>query len=123
MVAQNRELPLPRPFRRYQVSSVWRADKPGPGRFREFTQFDLDSVGVESEVGGGPVGSFGEAAAFSLSKHAAAPGGGVLAFAAGGLREELEHVRAGLLVPRPASRRATDVVKPAAKWILAQFGL
>jgi len=41
---------LPRPFRRYQVSSVWRADKPDPGRFREFTQFDIDSVGVESEV-------------------------------------------------------------------------
>ena len=41
---------LQRPFRRYQVSPVWRADKPGPGRLREFTQFDLDSVGVESEV-------------------------------------------------------------------------
>ncbi len=41
---------LPRPFRRYQVASVWRADKPDKGRFREFTQFDLDSVGVESEV-------------------------------------------------------------------------
>jgi len=41
---------LPRPFRRYQVSPVYRADKPGPGRFREFTQFDLDSVGVPSEV-------------------------------------------------------------------------
>jgi len=41
---------LPRPFRRYQVSPVWRADKPGPGRFREFTQFDLDSVGVENEL-------------------------------------------------------------------------
>lgn len=41
---------LPRPFRRYQVAPVWRADKPGPGRFREFTQFDLDSVGVESEI-------------------------------------------------------------------------
>src|SRR4051794_15164605 len=42
---------LPRPFRRYTVGSVWRADKPGPGRFREFTQFDLDSVGVPSEIG------------------------------------------------------------------------
>lgn len=41
---------LPRPFRRYQVSSVWRADKPDKGRYREFTQFDLDSVGVESEI-------------------------------------------------------------------------
>ena len=38
------------PFRRYQVSSVWRADKPAPGRFRQFTQFDLDSVGAPSEV-------------------------------------------------------------------------
>src|SRR5438874_1312718 len=41
---------LPRPFRRYQVSPVWRADKPDKGRFREFMQFDLDSVGTESEV-------------------------------------------------------------------------
>lgn len=48
VVAQHKE--LPRPFRRYQVAPVWRADKPGPGRFREFTQFDLDSVGVVSEV-------------------------------------------------------------------------
>jgi len=48
VIAQYRD--LPRPFRRYQVSPVWRADKPDKGRFREFTQFDLDSVGVESEV-------------------------------------------------------------------------
>jgi len=48
VVAQYRE--LPRPFRRYQVASVWRADKPDKGRYREFTQFDLDSVGVESEI-------------------------------------------------------------------------
>src|SRR5215207_5448754 len=48
VIAQYRD--LPRPFRRYQVSPVWRADKPDKGRFREFMQFDLDSVGVESEV-------------------------------------------------------------------------
>jgi histidyl-tRNA synthetase len=48
VIAQYRD--LPRPFRRYQVSPVWRADKPDKGRFREFTQFDLDSVGVESEI-------------------------------------------------------------------------
>ncbi len=41
---------LPRPFRRYQVSPVWRADKPDRGRYREFTQFDIDSVGVETEM-------------------------------------------------------------------------
>jgi histidyl-tRNA synthetase len=48
LIAQYPE--LPRPFRRYQVGPVWRADKPGPGRFREFTQFDLDSVGAPSEI-------------------------------------------------------------------------
>jgi histidyl-tRNA synthetase len=48
VVAQYPE--LPKPFRRYQVSPVWRWDKPDKGRFREFVQFDLDSVGVESEV-------------------------------------------------------------------------
>lgn len=41
---------LPRPFRRYQVSQVWRADKPDRGRYREFTQFDIDAVGVETEL-------------------------------------------------------------------------
>ena len=48
VIAQYKGLPLP--FRRYQVASVWRGDKPDKGRFREFTQFDLDSVGTESEV-------------------------------------------------------------------------
>jgi len=46
VVAQYPDLPLP--LRRYQVGPVWRADKPDPGRFREFTQFDLDSVGTSS---------------------------------------------------------------------------
>ncbi len=46
-VAMNiNELPLP--FRRYQVGPVWRVEKPGPGRFREFYQFDFDSVGTGS---------------------------------------------------------------------------
>ena len=38
------------PFRRYQLAQVWRADKPQPGRFRQFTQFDIDSVGAPSEI-------------------------------------------------------------------------
>jgi histidyl-tRNA synthetase len=46
VVAQYPDLPLP--FRRYQVGPVWRADKPDPGRFREFLQFDLDTVGSSS---------------------------------------------------------------------------
>ncbi|HYK80659.1 MAG TPA: histidine--tRNA ligase [Micropepsaceae bacterium] len=39
---------LPKPFRRYQLGRVWRNEKPGPGRFREFTQFDADTVGSAS---------------------------------------------------------------------------
>ena len=37
---------LAKPFRRYAVGPVWRNEKPGPGRFRQFTQCDADSVGA-----------------------------------------------------------------------------
>ena len=37
---------LPKPFRRYQMGPVWRNEKPGPGRFRQFTQCDADTVGA-----------------------------------------------------------------------------
>src|SRR5215831_18854600 len=36
---------LPKPYRRYQVGQVFRNEKPGPGRFRQFMQFDADTVG------------------------------------------------------------------------------
>lgn len=39
---------LPRPYKRYQVGSVFRNEKPGPGRFREFMQFDADIVDTAS---------------------------------------------------------------------------
>ena len=39
---------LRRPFKRYQTGSVFRVDKPGVGRFREFIQFDIDVVGTPS---------------------------------------------------------------------------
>ena len=39
---------LPRPFKRYQLGTVWRNEKPGPGRFREFLQFDADYVGTSN---------------------------------------------------------------------------
>ncbi len=39
---------LPKPFKRYQVGKVWRYDKPGALRWREFTQADIDIVGTES---------------------------------------------------------------------------
>jgi histidyl-tRNA synthetase len=45
-IAGNPELALP--FRRYQYGPVWRVDKPGPGRYREFMQCDFDIVGTSS---------------------------------------------------------------------------
>ena len=42
--AQNWET-LAKPFRRYAFGPVWRNEKPGPGRFREFVQCDADTVG------------------------------------------------------------------------------
>lgn len=36
---------LPKPFRRWQTGPVWRNEKPGPGRYRQFTQCDADTVG------------------------------------------------------------------------------
>jgi histidyl-tRNA synthetase len=41
---------LPQPFKRYQIASVWRADRPGRGRYREFTQCDIDIAGATSLV-------------------------------------------------------------------------
>ncbi len=41
---------LPKPFKRYQVCPVWRADSPQKGRFREFMQFDVDTVGSSSPI-------------------------------------------------------------------------
>ena len=46
-VAKN-YLEIPKPFKRYQLGNVWRNEKPGPGRFREFLQFDADFVGTKS---------------------------------------------------------------------------
>lgn len=39
---------LPKPFRSYRAGWVYRNEKPGPGRFRQFMQFDADTVGAAS---------------------------------------------------------------------------
>ena len=46
-VAKN-YLEIPKPFKRYQLGTVWRNEKPGPGRFREFLQFDADYIGTNN---------------------------------------------------------------------------
>lgn len=50
VVAQYAE--LPRPFKRYQIQPVWRADRPQPrqGRYREFVQCDADILGTDSPL-------------------------------------------------------------------------
>ncbi|HWK00671.1 MAG TPA: HisS family protein, partial [Xanthobacteraceae bacterium] len=46
-VAENFET-LPKPYRSYRFGWVFRNEKPGPGRFRQFMQFDADTVGAAS---------------------------------------------------------------------------
>ncbi|PRQ01332.1 Histidine--tRNA ligase [Enhygromyxa salina] len=48
VVAQYQD--LPRFFKRYQIQPVWRADRPGKGRFREFYQCDVDITGTTSMI-------------------------------------------------------------------------
>ena len=49
VVAQH-QAKLPRLFKRYQIQPVWRADRPARGRFREFFQCDVDSLGSTAPV-------------------------------------------------------------------------
>ena len=44
-VAENFDA-LPKPYRSYRFGWVFRNEKPGPGRFRQFMQFDADTVGA-----------------------------------------------------------------------------
>ena len=48
VVATNPE--LPKPFKRYQIQPVWRAENPQKGRFREFVQVDFDTIGAPSQL-------------------------------------------------------------------------
>src|SRR5271156_5958445 len=43
---------LPKPYRSYRAGWVFRNEKPGPGRFRQFMQFDADTVGSASPAAG-----------------------------------------------------------------------
>ena len=46
----NNEAQLPSPFKALQMGSVWRADRPQKGRFRQFTQCDIDILGDASSM-------------------------------------------------------------------------
>ncbi len=47
-VAAQYKQDLPSPYRRYAMGPVWRNEKPGPGRFRQFWQCDADTVGTST---------------------------------------------------------------------------
>ena len=49
-VAENYDR-LPKPYRSYRAGWVFRNEKPGPGRFRQFMQFDADTVGTGKDSG------------------------------------------------------------------------
>ncbi len=53
VAAHNKRLAMP--FKRYQISQVWRADKPGKGRYREFYQCDVDIIGTSSLLAEGEI--------------------------------------------------------------------
>lgn len=55
VAAHHRNLPMP--FKRYQISPVWRADRPGKGRYREFYQCDVDIIGTRSLIAEGEIAS------------------------------------------------------------------
>jgi dTDP-4-amino-4,6-dideoxygalactose transaminase len=70
---------------------------------------------IETEVDGRPIGTFGEFAAFSLSKHVGAHGGGLLAFSDEGDRRDLEVIRTESIVDATpvasAARAAPQLAK------------
>ncbi|WUW15534.1 DegT/DnrJ/EryC1/StrS family aminotransferase [Streptomyces sp. NBC_01465] len=70
---------------------------------------------IGSTVGGRPVGSFGEASVFSLSKHVHAKAGGILAVADPALRGELERARDELLAPVRVTAEAAYTIRPYAE--------
>ena len=54
-VAENYQ-DLPKPYRSYRSGWVFRNEKPGPGRYRQFMQFDADTVGTSSPAAGSASG-------------------------------------------------------------------
>jgi hypothetical protein len=77
---------------------------------------------IATELDGRPVGTFGDAAAFSMSKHVAGAGG-VLAFADGSHRAWLERLREQTTTARSLRQRAAELAKPAGRRVLRRVRL
>ncbi|GHB55651.1 hypothetical protein GCM10010377_53410 [Streptomyces viridiviolaceus] len=77
--------------------------------------FEDAAHAIGSEVGGRPVGAWGDASVFSLSKHVGAKAGGILSVADAGLREALEKTCDDLLLPRRTTAEVAYAVRPYAE--------
>ncbi|MFF9811303.1 DegT/DnrJ/EryC1/StrS family aminotransferase [Streptomyces coeruleorubidus] len=77
--------------------------------------FEDAAHAIGSRVGDRPVGAWGEASAFSLSKHVGAKAGGMLSLADPGLRDAVEKTCAGLLAPRRPSSELAYAIRPYAE--------
>ena len=78
---------------------------------------------IGSHMSGQPVGTFGAAAAFSLSKHVAAMSGGFLAVQDARTRRDLERLRDDLLTPRRLRGEVAAALKPLARSSARTFHL
>ncbi|MEU0738420.1 DegT/DnrJ/EryC1/StrS family aminotransferase [Streptomyces sp. NPDC006134] len=77
--------------------------------------FEDAAHAIGSEIGGRPVGAWGDASVFSLSKHVGAQAGGMLSVADPGLREALAKSCEDLLLPQRATAEAAYAVRPYAE--------
>ncbi|MFD4574935.1 DegT/DnrJ/EryC1/StrS family aminotransferase [Streptomyces sp. NPDC058417] len=85
--------------------------------------FEDAAHAIGSEVGGRPVGTWGDASVFSLSKHVGAKAGGVLSCADPGLREALEKTADDLLLPGRITAELAYTVRPYAEAAVRGLGL
>jgi hypothetical protein len=90
---------------------------------RGITVIEDAAHAIETEVDGQRIGTFGEAAAFSFSKHVAASNGGMLAVRDGAQLAALERLRDDILSPRASTRTLIDLAVPAMKQLLRALRL
>ncbi|WP_343998233.1 DegT/DnrJ/EryC1/StrS family aminotransferase [Streptomyces thermocarboxydovorans] len=85
--------------------------------------FEDGAHAIGSEVGGRPVGAWGDASVFSLSKHVHAQAGGILAFADPDRSAALRAACADLLAPRRTTAELAYLVRPYAEAAVRRLGL
>ncbi|WP_374064453.1 DegT/DnrJ/EryC1/StrS family aminotransferase [Streptomyces himalayensis] len=85
--------------------------------------FEDAAHAIGTHVDGQPIGTFGKAAAFSLSKHVAAMAGGFLAVEDARTRRELELLRDDLLVPRRLRADLATTLRPLARSAVSSLHL